>query len=183
VAALVYNEDMKWMILIGGLMAGTLTLAFMTPDARNGDLLSFEPLKEVFAKGSFLETLQEKTPSRVITVTGNSAAHVAGKALGSASKVAGPVIDNAKDEGKESASSLIPKTNEQKRDEIIGTLEQKISDLEKANFEETEQLQQEMEKLVQELKIVQENNSFLQSLVDKITPSDDACECALDEDR
>lgn len=168
------------MIILGGIIAGTITLAFMTPDPRTGDLLSLKPLKAAFANGSILETLQEKTPSRVLAVTGNSAAHVAGKALGSASKVAGPVIDSATEEGKESASSLIPKTNEQKRDAIIDKLEERIEELEGANEKEVEDLKKEMDVLLEDLKQVKQDNNFLQALVSKLSPGEEGCECTLD---
>jgi len=154
---------MKWMIALAALVLGTLVLAFMTPDGTSGDLLSFRALADAFSGGSVINELKAKTPGRVVEVAGNTAAHLAGKTLSATTGALGPIIDSTRrqeltEEAQESASSFIPKTNEQKREALISQLEARVSELEVGDFEEVEALKKELEELTKELKKVQEES-------------------------
>ncbi len=165
---------MKWIALIVVIALGVLVLAFMTPDEASGNLLNFASLGQAFDGGSLGERIASLTPGRVITVTGNTASHLAGKTLGVVTTGLGGIVDTARTRGGETqeqavetATHFIPQTAEEKRTELIQRLDARVEALEKTESEaELEELKKELSVLVEQLREVQEDGGLFSKVYD-----------------
>lgn len=184
----------KIVILLVVIAAVMLGAAFLAPQDANGKLFSVANMSDAFSLDGLKERLVRMTPGYVFTVTADTATSAAGKVLGATTKTLGPVIDLTRNPGEsakkaagEAADTFIPQTKEEKRIELIGTLEARIAELEQnteAQDESVKTLTQEIEELVKELKAVREDGGLIDAAIEgtkkTLAPQDDACECSVE---